>query len=271
MALKGNLKDFGVAQLLNLVHLARKTGSLTIRRNGTSATLYFREGRLLGAYQDGRDYSLLSLLQKSGKISAQQADAIRKRAEMKTDKEAGLLLLHGGQVTQRDILQVVRASTLDMVYSAFAFTDGVFQFDPNRMLPQEKIGVPIDLENVIMEGTRRLREWEHLQEELPDLDIALKFAERPGTSLRNINLSVEEWRVISFISPRNTVRQIARYIGLNEFQIRKIVYGLLSAGLVEVVRPEGAAPLRGAPGIPPAPPVKRSVVMRIIDKIRRIT
>jgi len=30
MALKGNLRDFTVTQLLNLINLARKTGTLTI-------------------------------------------------------------------------------------------------------------------------------------------------------------------------------------------------------------------------------------------------
>lgn len=269
MALKGNLKDFGVAQLLNLIHIARKTGALSVRSDTMAATLYFREGKLLGAYQDGMDYGLLSLLQRAGKVTAQQAESVRTRAETRTDKEAGLLLLHNNYVTQKDILQVVRASALETVYSVFALTDGSFQFDANRMFPQEKIGVPIDLDNVIMEGTRRLKEWEQLQAELPDLDVALMFTDRPGTSLKNISLSVEEWRVISFISPRNSIRQIALYIGLSEFQIRKIVYGLLSAGLIELVRPEGAA--RGMPGVPPSPAVKRSVVLRLIDKIRRIS
>jgi len=270
MALKGNLEDFGVAKLLNLIHLARKTGALTVHHDGTATVLYFREGKLLGAYQDGKDYSLLSLLQRAGRIDARQAESVQSRAETNTDKEIGLLLLHSDYVTQKDILQVVRASALETVYSVFTLTEGTFRFDANRILPQEKIGVPVDLENVIMEGTRRLREWEQLQEELPDLDVSLKFADRPGTSLRNISLSVEEWRVISFISPRNTIRQIAQYIGLDELKIRKIVYGLLSAGLVELARPPKAPPA-GIPGLPAAPAVKRGVILRLIDRIRRIS
>jgi hypothetical protein len=40
MALKGNLQDFGTTQLLNLVHLARKTGALQFSKsdNGSSGT-----------------------------------------------------------------------------------------------------------------------------------------------------------------------------------------------------------------------------------------
>ena len=102
--------------------------------------------------------------------------------------------------------------------------------------------MPIDLENIILEGSRRVKEWERLQDELPDLDMALKFTDRPQAQLRNINLSVDEWRVISYINPRNSIRHIAQRIGMDDFQIRKIVYGLLQAGLVEMVEPEGAAP-----------------------------
>ena len=44
MALKGDLRDFGLNQLLNLIHLAHKTGSLTIEGDGAagSARLFFR-------------------------------------------------------------------------------------------------------------------------------------------------------------------------------------------------------------------------------------
>jgi len=98
--------------------------------------------------------------------------------------------------------------------------------------------VRISLENLIIEGTRRMRELEQLQDEIPSLDMALKFIERPGTNLRNVNLSVEEWKVVSFINPKNTMRQIARAAKLNDLQMRRIVYSLLQAGLVEVIRPK---------------------------------
>ncbi len=76
----------------------------------------------------------------------------------------------------------------------------------------------------------------------------MKFADRPGANIRNFNLSVEEWRVVSYINPKNTIRQIARTTKMSDLEIRRIVYGLLQAGLVEIVRPEGGLPL------PPAQP-----------------
>jgi len=275
MALKGNLRDFSTTQLLNLINLARKTGTLTIDARETQARLCFKEGKLIYATVDGQDDHLAAMLQRTGKITEEQAHAIQTRADVKSDKELGLLLMNAGYVSKDDIVRSVRTYILNNVYPLFTWPDGTFRFESNVLPFKDCITIPIDLKSVIMEGSRRLEEWEQLQEELPDLNVALRFADRPDARLRDISLSVEEWRVVSFINPRNTVRQIAQYNNMSDFQIRKIVYGLLQAGLVELVRPKGAAapaPV-GASGQAPMamrrPAVKRGVVERLISFFQR--
>ena len=275
MALKGNLRDFSTTQLLNLINLARKTGALTIEAQRTSARLFFREGKLIHAALGGQDGHLANMLLKAGKLSADQSRAIQTHSEVDSDKELGLLLINAGYVTQNDIVQSVKAYILDVVYTLFTWVEGLFYFEPNLLPEEDKITVPINLENIIMEGSRRLKEWERLQDELPDLNRALRFTDRPDTKLRDINLSVEEWRVISFINPRNTIKQIAQSNNMSDFQIRKIVYGMLQAGLVELVTPEGVevrpAMLPGRPrAVEPPPAVKRGVILRLIDRIKKI-
>ena len=282
MALKGNLCDFSTTQLLNLIHLARKTGTLTIETSNGSARMAFREGKLIHAAAGEDTGALTGVLQRAGKLSAQQAQAIDKGSKKISDRELGLMLIDAGLVTQSDIVQSVRQHILNIVYRLFTWAEGAFRFEANVLPPRDLITVPINLESVIMEGSRRLKEWERLQDDLPNLDLALKFTDRPDARLRSINLTVEEWRVVSFINPRNTIRQIAKANNMTDFQIRRIVYGMLQAGLVELVRPEGvppAAPSRptrrpgeveAAPAPQQAPAVKRSIILRLIDRIRRI-
>jgi hypothetical protein len=275
MALKGNLKDFSTTQLLNLIHLARKTGTLTIQVPSGVTTLYFREGKLVYATTSGRDGHLASILARSGKLSEANAKVIRARAGTQSDKELGMLLISAGQVTQPDIVSSIRADVLEIVYGLFAWTNGLFHFEPNQLPSDDVIAASINLENIILEGSRRVKEWEQLQDEVPDLGVALRFTDRPQAQLRNINLSIDEWRVISYINPRNSIKQIAQRIGMDDFQIRKIIYGLLQAGLVEVLEREGM-PVARKPstameiviGRPPA--VKRSVIRKLIDRIKRL-
>ncbi len=281
MALKGNLRDFSTTQLLNLINLARKTGTLTIQ-GPEIAHISFREGKLIYAHVGADAHNLAKVLYSAGKLSSEQARIIETKARGFTDKQLGHLLVQAGYVTQSDIIQSVRQHILDIVYRLFTWADGLFRFDPNKLPPSEQITIPIDLESVIMEGSRRLKEWEILQEEIPDLEASLRFTDRPDARLRNINLTVEEWRVVSFVNPRNSIQQIARANNLSDFEIRRIVYGMLQAGLVEFVQPPKpqpvleAEPMKGARRDKPKPPTeqspaeKRSVVTRLIDRIRSL-
>jgi hypothetical protein len=275
MALKGNLRDFSTTQLLNLIHLARKTGALTIQAPAGVTTLFFREGKLVHATMTGRDVRLASILARSGKLTEEQVKIIRTRSGNTADKELGMLLISAGHVSQRDVVGSIRGDMLDTVYGLFACPDGTFHFEASRLPPAGVIAVPVDLENIILEGSRRLKESERLQDELPNLDMALKFADRPQAQLRNINLTVDEWRAISYINPRNSIKQIAQRIGMDDFQIRKIIYGLLQAGLVEMVPAEVPAPKSpawtGMETVAARPPaVKRSVIHKLIDRIKRL-
>lgn len=278
MALKGNLRDFSTTQLLNLIHLAGKTGTLTIEGPSEVARMSFKGGKLIYAQLGSENGHLTSILRQTKKLSDEQVRVLRSKADKATDKELGLLLINAGYVSQTDILQSIRQHVLSVVYRLFTWVEGAFRFDAEVLPPDDKITVPIDLENVIMEGSRRLREWEQLSEEIPNLDMALKFTDRPSAKMRNMNLTVEEWRVVSFINPKNTLRQIAQANKLNELEIRRIVYGLLQAGLVEIVRPEGV-PLPPPPSgthraVPaqaqPSKTEQKSLVSRLISRIRSL-
>jgi len=269
MALKGDLHDFSTTQLLNLISLARKTGTLTIEGSQV-AQMAFRDGKLVLANMGENSNSLAYVLEEAGILTHQQGEVIRTKASGTSDKQLGHLLIKAGYVTQGDIIQSVRRHTLDVVFRLFTWVEGLFRFDANSIPSSDRITVPIDLESVIMEGSRRLKEWEVLQEELPDLDVSLRFSDRPNSRLRNINLTVEEWRVVSFVSPKNSIRQIAEAINLNEFQIRRIVYGMIQAGLVEIIEPVPVAPVDPASqprddfedDFVEVPAVKRSIITK---------
>ena len=205
MALKGNLRDFTVTQLLNLINLAHKTGSLVVEGPDEAVLLYFREGKLTFAQNGQEDNSLATILHKSKKLNATQHQIIKQWAGNISDKELGLLLINASYLTQQDILSSLQMYFIGVINHLFTWADGFFSFENDIMPPPDKITVRVSLENLIMEGTRRLREWEHLQDEIPSLDMALKFIDRPGLNLRNVNLSVEEWKVVSYINPKNTM------------------------------------------------------------------
>jgi Domain of unknown function (DUF4388) len=277
MALKGNLRDFPITQLLNLVNVARKTGTLVVERSQEQVYLSFSEGKLSYARNGAAAAGLTTVLYHAKKLNAAQVRAINERAGGMSDKELGLLLINSNYISQQEILASLQAYYLNLVNRLFTWGEGLFNFDNDLLPPKDKITVRINLENLIIEGTRKMREWEQLQGEIPSLEMALKFSERPGVNLRNLNLNVDEWKVISFVNPKNTIRQIAKTVNKNDLEIRRIVYSFIQAGLVEMVRPEGV------PVQQPVQPVQsrispqqgskteqKSLINRIISRIRSI-
>ncbi len=275
MALKGNLRDFSITQLLNLVNVARKTGTLVIERDSEKLYVTFRDGKLAYARDGTNVYGLTMVLYRAKKLNAAQVRAINERAGAMSDKELGLILINSNFLSQKEILTSLQDHYLSLLNRLFTWGEGFFSFDATLMAPPDKITVRIGLENLIIEGTRRMREWEQLQDEIPSLEMALKFAERPGINLRNLTLSVDEWKVISYVNPKNTIHQIAKATNKNDLEIRKIVFSFIQAGLVEMIRPAGATlpPPLPPPKIVPVPGTKseqKSLINRIISRIRSI-
>ncbi len=275
MALKGNLRDFSTTQLLNLVNLARKTGKLTVEKQNQRAVLYFRDGRLIHSSTNADDGHLTAMLFKTGKLSKEQVEAVNSQSNSSSDRVIGRYLMEARLVSRDDIVQGVKDYMLEIVYDLFTWTEGQFQFEQDVLTGNDRITIPLNLDNVILEGSRRIQEIDRLQDELPDLSkIALKITDKP---LRDVKLTQDDWRVISHIHPRNTVKQIAQNNSMDEFQIRKIVYGMLQAGLVEIIQPEGMEPKKRIPmtrsgrrAASQSPAEKRSVVTKLIDRIKRI-
>ncbi|MBL8152707.1 MAG: DUF4388 domain-containing protein [Anaerolineae bacterium] len=293
MPLKGELRDFSTTQLLNLINLAGKTGTLSIFQanrtgqmeevNGKKrerietgqerARVSFKSGKLIFAAMQGQEGHLVSVLNKAGKLTDDQARIIRERARNTSDKALALLLINANYVSQTDVINCIQQHILDVVYNLMTWNLEPFRFEDNLLPPNDRIQVPIDLENVIIQGARRIKEIEELTQHLPNLDMALKFPENPKEKFKGIHLSVEEWRVVSFVNGKNSIRQIAKANNMSEVEIRRVVYGLEQAGLVELVKPPGMdqamnAMQRRRPT--QKPQVQAAVVNRLIDKIRSI-
>ena len=77
------------------------------------------------------------------------------------------------------------------------------------------------------------------------------------------------WEVVKFVDPKNTMRQIASTNKLSEIEIRRIVYGLLQAGLVELARPVGL-PVAQNPKMFPVQnkQEQRTLINKLIGRIR---
>ncbi|OGO33012.1 MAG: hypothetical protein A2Z16_14255 [Chloroflexi bacterium RBG_16_54_18] len=275
MALKGNLRDFSFTQLLNLINLAHKTGTLVVENPAEVISVSFREGKLAYAQDGNEKDNLIAILHRFNRLSSAQQHALNERLGHMSDKELGLVLINANYLEQREILSCMQVYFTDILNQLFTWVEGLFRFETDRLPPADKITVRMDLENIILAGTHLLQEEDQLLDEIPNLDLALKFIDCAGVNIRDLNLNAQERRVISSINPGISIRQIASSNQLSENEIRRVVNSLMQAGMVEIMRPEGLRhplPILNRPSrpVPAGITAQKSLINRLINRIRAI-
>ena len=291
MPLQGNIRDFSTTQLLNLVNLSRRTGMLTIfeaiptgekdamknekmAAGEERAKVAFNKGKLVYASFTAQDNGLVAVLNKAGKLTDSQAKILKEHQKNTSDKALAMRLIGAKYVTQADIVSCIKQHILDVVYSLMTWTEGPFRFDDDATPGKEHILVPIDLENVIIEGSRQLQKMAEINKVIDDLDMALRFPENPKEKFKGIHLSVDEWKVVSYVNPKNTIRQIMKVLNMSEAEIKKVIFALHQAGLVELVRKtaptsqksSSSRRRRKARGQQP----DKKVINKLIDKLKTL-
>jgi hypothetical protein len=96
--------------------------------------------------------------------------------------------------------------------------------------------------------------------------MIVRFLEQPGEKVKGVKLAPEEWRIFARINGKDTLAEIAQKTGLSDFDVCRIVYGFLTAGLVEVQKKPKPGLNRGPQA--DTPRVKKSLVNRIINRIK---
>jgi hypothetical protein len=141
--------------------------------------------------------------------------------------ERGYIYLKNGRIVHAE-LGNLRGE--EAVYALAIWSTGDFQFSPGK----EVENVTIDKTNtsLLMEAARRLDEWKVLARKIPGVEYIPVFKQRDMGE--PITLSPPEWNLVTHIDGRRTVEELARAMSSNSFDTAKILYGLVTADLVEM-------------------------------------
>ncbi len=285
MALVGNLRDFGLSEFLYLVDRGAKTGRLTLQKPGDRAELYFNSGKLVYATHFNQDERIGDILVRMGRISREQCNiALQVQHTQELNKPLGQIMVERGMVTLAEIHKCVRLQIEEITYGLFGWQEGDFRFEPELAPPIESVTIPLSIENLIMEGTRRIDEWARIRDRIPSLDVIVRFSDRPHEKAKGVNLTPDEWRVFARINGSSSIRQTAQLTGLGDFEVARIIYGFLSAGLVALTQqiaqpmapnvlgdPDGPAPLTSRFSAAPTQTTAQAVAPPIGDGPEAIT
>jgi DNA-binding MarR family transcriptional regulator len=235
--LQGDLSKIQLPDVLSFVAMIRETGKLQLRAAQLERTIHWKEGEIVFASSNSPEHSLGQFLLRNGKITKDQYEESRRRVTPQT--RHGKILVQMGAISPKDLWWGVKNQVLEIIYSLFGWKEGEFAFfESLEELAQERIVLQINTSSVIMEGIRRLDESARIREKVPDLGMI--FAKVPGVvpDFQDLDLSHSEIAIYNSIDGKLNVRELTGRSELTEFEVTRILFQLVSARLIEVVKAE---------------------------------
>ncbi|HEX3071083.1 MAG TPA: DUF4388 domain-containing protein [Thermoanaerobaculia bacterium] len=236
-SLRGNLTSFRLPDVLTFLASARKNGTLTLTSAGKEATVFFDHGSVVYAGSNQEPLRLGAVLLRKKKISAGQRAAIDKLMHAEGGR-FGQIAVQEGMLTEDQLRDFLKVQVSEIIYDSFVWSGGMFAFIDDTTLPPYAVTIAIDLSNLIMEGARRIEEWEECERLLPDSSVVFKVVSNPDAE--KITLSLDEWKILFLINGRRKLGELALAADEEPLHLYRVIYGLFGNKLIEpVTHPSG--------------------------------
>jgi hypothetical protein len=273
MALTGTLKDFGIADILQLIGQQQKTGVLYLKSKDQEVQVYFRDGNIVRAESVTRKKKDLigNMLVRAEIITEQQLESALE-TQKRTLKRLGDVLTSSGAITAQKLKQMMQLQVTETLYGLFSWKAGTYEFKQEDVQADGDSITPLRAESVLMEGFRMVDEWPHIRKKLPhdamtferlkelpapknkpkeedDFDAAFDdaFAEEKKDENKGEFKSIgsSERKVYELVAPGRDVRKLVDLSGLGEFETCKALVNLLNLEYIRAHQLSGRAAAAG--------------------------
>lgn len=250
VALHGNLQDFGIAEVFQLIGQQRKTGMLKITNEGAEVCLAFDAGAVVWAAPAAKNENetLGKRLIRCGYVTAQTLAQMHVEAKS-SGRSLRALLVSSGVASERDLEAVDSLLTHDTIFEVLRWTDGSFHFLSQAVAhdrPPERL---LGAEQILMDGLRMVDEWQIFRRSVPKLDTIVQHRgdidEYRQRVRREGGQHAEHFEKIDqLIDGRLTLQRIIDLARLGMFDATRIVAEMFDANLITAVESGSTRPAK---------------------------
>jgi DNA-binding NarL/FixJ family response regulator len=141
MGISGSLKDVSVADVMQFIHLGRRTGTLLLHRGVQKAMIGFHCGRLVSA-QAPKTPKLGDLLISSGMIDRGILErAIQSQKDALEHRSLGQILVTSKSIDAEGLRQVIAQQIEQAVSEVMVWDNGTFEFAIDDLRPIDDIAL----------------------------------------------------------------------------------------------------------------------------------
>lgn len=232
--LEGSLRSFNLFEILQFLRLGSLTGVLTVSRDAEQIQLMTRNGKIVNSSVFTHRQRLGDLLMLRGVISRRELDEILlAQREGSIEKPLGQILLERRILTEETLSQTLRLQLEEEIWDLLNWTDGEFRFDPIDAIHESAPAmVELEIEPLILEGSRRQDEWRTIVELIPSDDMVPVPVPPAEFHECDRGLTSNEWRLLALINGSLSIAALVDRSGLGRFETCRILATFVQQGWI---------------------------------------
>jgi CheY-like chemotaxis protein len=233
--LSGDISVISIAEILQLLHLQRQTGALTITTRRAEITLYVREGNVDFARSKGLrgEFLLGRYFVEDGAVSREDLESVLSSQAPSSSQRLGDTLRQLGLANDEQLREVLVRQTSELVYEVVRWKTGRFTFAVGELCDEAteaKLGLATSA--LVMEGFRRVDEWRLIEGTFDFDEVLFRDQVAIDRVAEDSKLTRQEQAVLDAIDGQRTVREIVDEMEGSSFELCKILYQFLNSRLV---------------------------------------
>jgi hypothetical protein len=229
MGVSGNLKTMLPGDLLQWLSLGQKTGTLIVTKKAVEKKIFFQRGRVISsASNDPREY-LGQFLMSHGYITEPE---LMKAMQVQAESHIflGKILVMIDVIDEESLQRLMRRKAEEAIYDIFLWREGDFTFIDDELPTMEMIPLQVDVTGLIMEGTRRVDEWQRIRLLIPNETLVPSVIKPldPG------ELDEAQRMIVAAIDGRRAIADIVLESRSSMFVVSETLYRLVRESFVEL-------------------------------------
>lgn len=224
VVLSGDASGFPLSDLIAFLSQSRWSGIVRVQAPGGERSVVLREGEVRGATSDVAADRLGEVLVRLGYLERAQLEAVLRE---QPPSKIGRTLVERGLLQAHDLFKCVTHQVSEIFHAIVLCREGSFFLVDQPV--EDKLGHNIQLstQSLLMDSIRKIDELAHFRKRIPHGRLyVLRKASLTAS------LEPDEDRVLALVDGRRTILDLGQASRLSEFDVTKVVYGLLEGGFV---------------------------------------
>ncbi len=208
LSLGGNLADFSLADILAFLNMEQASGAIEAVNGRHVHRIFLSKGEVVFAVGRSSRFSLPGFLAARGLLTERAAGDLAARAE-RLGVSFSQLVTEGGHVEAAELATLEKILCMEIVFESMLWREGSFGFIRGRKPPDSAPALNISLQNLILEGARRLDESLRYGQ-LVDVDrgLVVTLVFPSGRLDEQVVLTPIEWGVVSLVNGKRSLDEI---------------------------------------------------------------